>query len=183
MTYEIGKFYQVPCVRGQWHHLNRDWPVMGSLHEDGEVIGFKQMHYHIDWRFVARPWIDEFSAALKGLAEPISHNYIVPLITWRRMNPAGLPEPTMRRRKCHRAHSLPWESAHIQGRKDWWGPKLEAAYAGCKLGPGRICPHRGYDLSHEPVNDQGVVTCPCHGLRWNVFTGALAPHAKTSHEE
>ena len=28
------------------------------------------------------------------------------------------------------------------------------------------CPHRGYDLTHEPVID-GVITCPLHGLKFD----------------
>lgn len=172
MTYEVGQFYNVPCVRGAWGTDSRvrDWPVMGALHEDGDIIGFKWKHYHIDWRFVARPH-DSLSLreGADGHTTTAQHRYARPLMVWDRMNYLGLPAPVLRRRKCVRAHTLPFDARPIK-----WLPKLEAAHADCKM-VGRICPHRGYDLSHEPVDENGVVTCPCHGLRWNVFTGALAP--------
>lgn len=179
MTYEVGKFYKVPCVRGMWHHLTRDWPVMGAFHSDAEIINFKEWHYHIDWRFVSKlPLLDVFGSALKGFADPPKRNYITPLVTTPRMNPNGLPKPVMRRRKCQRPHSLPWEI-----KKKFWLQDLEKAYAGCKLAAGHVCPHRGYDLSHEPVDASGIVTCPLHGLRWNINSGEAAPRCAESSNE
>lgn len=173
MTYEVGKFYKVPCVRGAWGSETyiRDWPVMGSLHEDGEIIKFPHQHYHIDWRFVQARIIgvDDGLDVLRRGRTFLEHQYAIPLITWARLNPDGLPPPVMRRRKCQRAHHLPFERPAIT-----WMPKLEAAHATCKL-TGLVCPHRGYDLSHEPVADDGTITCPMHGLRWNAFTGEPAP--------
>lgn len=171
VTYEVGKFYNVPCVLGEWGNRSKRawWPVMGSQHEDKDIIGFPHQHYHIDWRFVARPQTDWFQAAVSALADnPLAYNYNLPLMTWH-LNEHGLPAPVLRRRKCQRPHALPWDLRRIT-----WMPKLEAAYKGCKLAKGHICPHRGFDLSHEPVVN-GVVTCPLHGLRWNIETGELAP--------
>lgn len=34
------------------------------------------------------------------------------------------------------------------------------------------CPHRGTDLSNCPIDD-GIVTCPAHGMRWRVADGSL----------
>jgi len=30
------------------------------------------------------------------------------------------------------------------------------------------CPHRGYDLSQVPPNENGIITCPLHGLKFNL---------------
>lgn len=173
MSYEIGQFYKVPCVHGQWENVIADWPVMGRLHEDGEIIAFPWKHYHIDWRFVAARIIgaDYGGSFPFGLSRSM-HVYARPLLTWPRLNSNGLPPPVMRRRKFQREHTLPFDARRIT-----WLPKLEAAHAGCKLAAGMVCPHRGYDLTHEPVDANGHVICPMHGLRWNAVTGELAPRA------
>lgn len=173
MTYEVGRFYVVPCVLGKWRHLTRYWPVMGSQHEDREHLDFPHQHYHIDWRFVGRPDIDWFGAALQGHTDHdgLAANYGVPLMVGPRINVGGLPKPVLRRRKCHREHVLPFHRVARGG----WQKSMETAYVGCKLAAGRVCPHRGYDLSREPVNADGTITCPLHGLRWNAATGELVP--------
>lgn len=172
MTYEIGKFYQVPCVLGTWESRRTYWPVLGSLHEDGEIIQFPWKHYHIDWRFVTDRLLgaDMAYSFAFGLHRG-QHVYAKPLMIGPRINTDGLGRPSLRRRKCHREHALPFDVKKVA-----WLPKLEKAHAACKLA-GKVCPHRGYDLTHEPVDAQGFVTCPLHGLRWNAATGALAPRA------
>ena len=57
----------------------------------------------------------------------------------------------------------------------WWQHALEAAYADTRLKAGLICPHRGADLSTFQPDKNGCVTCPLHGLQWNVETGELVP--------
>lgn len=174
--YEIGKFYKVPCVRGQWHNVTHDWPVMGLLHSDAEIIKFPEPHYHIDWRFVRQPFVGEEDGlyVFRRGRSVLQENYSTPLTVGSRINVAGLPAPVLRRRKCQRLHDLPFDlSVALKS----WVPKLEEKYAGCKLAAGHVCPHRGFDLSHEPVNADGTITCPLHGLRWNAATGELAPRA------
>ena len=34
---------------------------------------------------------------------------------------------------------------------------------------GMKCPHRGYDLSKEPIVN-GVITCPLHNLKFDAIT-------------
>ena len=164
MTYEVGKFYKVPCVYGQ---LGSDelrwWPIMGAVHEDKEIINFPLRHLHIDWRFVGKRLL---------YGGTVRHSYAFPLQIGRGLNDLGFCEPVLRSRKCLRQHPDP---APFAGAK--WMPKLEAAHAGCRLAKGMVCPHRGYDLSNEPIAPDGVVTCPMHGLRWNVETGFLAPRS------
>lgn len=158
MSYEIGKFYKVPCVRAQYYRVVDYWPVMGPQHEDTEHVGFEYQHYHIDWRFVP---VHRFS--------PLGFRLAVPLMMSERINQDGLPTPVMRRRKFYRTFP-----DFLGARAAKWMPNLEAAYAACKLKPGLICPHRGISLAG--VYQEGdVATCPGHGLRWNVKTGELVP--------
>ena len=35
------------------------------------------------------------------------------------------------------------------------------------------CPHRGYDLSNEIADKDGVITCPLHGLKFDKFSKKL----------
>lgn len=35
------------------------------------------------------------------------------------------------------------------------------------------CPHRGYDLSNEKPDKNGIITCPLHGLKFNSKTMKL----------
>jgi nitrite reductase/ring-hydroxylating ferredoxin subunit len=35
------------------------------------------------------------------------------------------------------------------------------------------CPHRGYDLSNEIPNENGIITCPLHGLQFDKITKKL----------
>lgn len=81
-----------------------------------------------------------------------------------------LGTPALRRMKCVR--EFPTYPLKLLSGPRGWLPKLEAAYADCKLKPGMVCPHRGIPLADVPAVD-GIVTCPGHGLRWNVATGEL----------
>ena len=35
------------------------------------------------------------------------------------------------------------------------------------------CPHRGFDLSNEIPNKEGIITCPLHNLKFNAETKKL----------
>lgn len=170
--YEVGKFYRVPCVkttkeqrvgRGAWV------PVIGPKHEDAEFVGFPDVHWHIDWRFVA----DEIFAQETALRSPKSavfgsivmestkpHEYFGP-------SRALTTEFKVRRIKCRR--TMPTYPNELVARG--WGPKLNAAYKDCRM-QNMTCPHRGLPLDGCETHGD-VVTCPGHGLRWNVKTGEL----------
>lgn len=165
-SFEVGKFYTVPAVRTTGEDV-RDgicWlPVLGPEHSDKEHINFPAEHWHIDWRFAP----DRSYRSATGFLGP-SHCYAV--IIQRFSNSNGKPlvegDPVMRRMKCKR--ELPAYPFH----RVPWLAKLKDAYADHKLKPGMVCPHRGLPLQGCP-RDGDVVTCPGHGLRWNVTTGAL----------
>jgi hypothetical protein len=84
-------------------------------------------------------------------------------------DPFTTGEVVLRLRKCRREFpEYPRELAS-------WLPALEKSCSGLTM-QNMTCPHRGTPLeSCSPDGD--VVTCPAHGLRWNVKTGELVPHA------
>ena len=168
-AYEVGKFYMVPCVRGQYFRVVADWPVIGPQHDDADIVGFDHQHYHIDYRFVP-----------ERLFKPLGYQQGAPLMTSVTINPGGLPKPVLRRRKMYRVP--PSVSELLTRRASSWYFKLQDAYADCKLKPGMICPHRGLPLETCP-RDADVVTCPGHGLRWHVKTGEMVRSGSDATEE
>lgn len=162
---EIGRRYLVPVVEGRVLKRKGWWPVVGPRHEDAELINFDAQHYHLDPRFLAPGEWNCVSAPVGAWG--VVGCYRHPLI----FGPSGrVPKssPEWRPRLCRRA--LPAYPRDLAP----WLPVLEVAYADCRLTPGLVCPHRGAPLAGLPVED-GLVTCPLHGLRWNVATGELAP--------
>ena len=179
--YEVGKFYRVPCVYAKWpdrYVAPRWWPVIGPQHEDAEFINADYQHYHVDFRFLN----EESRQMLRGPQGP-SRAFSVVITSVNIVAAAvGLPA------EGSSAERLPEDDSWLQvkrlkckalwpaypSRFAWWLGELEAAYLGERLREGRICPHKGTDLSTiRPDGD--VVTCPLHGLRWNVRTGELEP--------
>lgn len=188
----VGQFYLVPTIfyrfgedyrKGvtTWPPLQRHHPVMGTRHEDGEYLGFPHFHYHMDWRFAKQAVVR--TAMARG-----SHwfgeqaLFGIPLIR------SGEPDHgpvTYRRMKCLRIppinvqFSRPRSSGFLSG-----GQLLHRAFFGKPAAPGPhgwICPHRGTVLGSVPVNLDGTITCPLHGLKFCAKTGAsIATHDMTA---
>lgn len=178
----VGCYYMVPCVRsivtgligrrGMRRGAYRRWlPVIGPKHDDREVIGFTEVHYHYDVRFLP-------DVVLNAIAGPGAGREVRALGMVRRAHSVG---PEHRRCRCLRRcpefpHSrFPPEHAGGGGCDFSWMADLERAYADARLKCGLACPHRGLPLAGQPVQPGDLVVCPGHGLRWNVKTGALAP--------
>lgn len=162
----VGKFYNVPCIQSE----NGKWfPILGPKHEDADYIRFPTEHYHFDFRFITNSdiirqfgrsyhpgqFFGSVATAARGMAGGC---YRMDTIK------------TMRRKCIRQMPEYPIDRAI-------WLPQLEAAYADKKM-KCMTCPHRGIPLDGLPVKD-GVVTCPVHGLRWNVTTGELVRSAKS----
>lgn len=152
---KVGRYYSVPCVFvAPW---NRTLPIMGPLHEDREVIGFEEDHWHIDWRFVDTQWYRDAGKF------SVRHGKVISA-----KNAGG---PVVRRNlKCKR--EMPEFPAQVRGNQVHWLSKLEDVFAGTRLKTGMVCPHRGIPLAGCPVKN-GVVVCPGHGLAWCAATGEL----------
>jgi hypothetical protein len=165
--YTIGQYYMVPTVFGRLQGTVKNWPVIGPMHEDSEIIGFEFLHYHIDWRFVSE-------SVMRNVARYSADKFALVLMTskghprWGDINPNGLPAPIMRRLKCKSGFGeYPLRMAKIH-----WLSRLEDKYQDRTLKAG-ICPHRGLPLDKLPCNHKGVVTCPGHGLSWNMESGHM----------
>jgi len=171
----VGKFYLVPTAREIWDGRMGVWPILLPFHEDAEIIGFRWDHAHLDRRFLTpSQWAGAdfgfYTAERNVDGRPLSqYASDGDLPSLRR---ASRPRPAVewRRRKCYR--EITPHIVHSMKDKAWF-PRLESAYAHCRLKPGLICPHRGAHLGSMPVDEHGHVICPMHGLKWNVQTGEL----------
>lgn len=164
---EIGKFYLVPTVRGRWFGIMANWPVLGPKHEDAAIIGFDREHYHLDGRFVAERLVPEFHDLAYSVFNSPLNDYDISLRRPPYHDRQVLDKPVWRRR-LYRRHMPDYPRYRAP-----WMRKLEGAYKDHRLKAGLVCPHRGAPLRGLPVDAAGCVTCPLHGLRWNVKTGEL----------
>jgi hypothetical protein len=156
----VGQYYMVPAIWYRFFEKVAWWPVLGSAHEDAELLRFPDIHYHHDWRFTPTNGYKKARETLYSLLTPDAQMFAWPLFQ------RGLPVPaetTLKRFKCKRAIQMPEEvrsperfgvvQKHFAGRPVAEGPR------------GLICPHRGAPLHHISPDENGVVTCLLHGLR------------------
>lgn len=172
---EVGRYYLVPTVAGKVFELWSNWPVVGRLHEDSQYISFPWQHYHLDPRFLSAREAKVTGGPFLMFGAPLQQNEdFNEHLTSARV--------IFRRRQCHRpmpphpCQDDTYES--MTGKPVWWLPSLEDAYQDAQLKPGLVCPHRGASLASMPVDDDGCVTCPLHGLRWHVESGRLVKKTK-----
>jgi len=163
----VGRYYLVPCVEIRLAGFGWSrgfWPVIGPEHEDAKLLNFSQRHFHVDARFLTAPQLAEVSRFRHGV-------FSNPICTSSRIDGRRLPgwrAPTLRKRLCQRE-----QPAYPARGLPELVPELPAAFVQAKVKCGR-CPHKGLPLSslpREPGTD--IVTCPGHGLRWDLASGAL----------
>lgn len=169
---EIGRFYLVPTVRGEWLGMVRDWPVLGPEHRDKDCFNFPHSHYHFDQRFLPeRRW--------KGFWRDVQAS---PLQTHDLINPDGLPKPVYRRRRLLRlvhpgtAVILKMHTVRTGGLEAL--NCLVGRYAGLQArhdGRGWVCPHRQVPLNGQTIQPDGSIVCPAHMLRIDAATGLVLP--------
>lgn len=162
-----GRFYMVPAVQFNWLGKFALWPVLGPLHTDADILNFPSPHYHVDARFVSKSLARRVSSH-GGDAAALAQRF--PLAQ-RRYDSAEVPRgrPALHRMKCQTSefpyhfHAQPVISTLRTAYGDL-SPSKRAEPI--RLADGRIlCPHRKVDLSAFKPDDEGVVTCPLHGLR------------------
>jgi hypothetical protein len=178
----VGQYYMVPTARELWLNKMSDWPILLPFHEDTEIIKFKWDHAHLDRRFMTpRQYAyaagDRAFFSTKRIIDgmPMSRYASDHDLTRGRDPVRPRPRVVWRRRKCYRKMT-----PHVvrETNEPNWLTELEAAYANCHLKPGMICPHRGAHLGSMPVDAEGNVVCPMHGLKWNVATGEMVALAQ-----
>lgn len=174
-----GRRYPRPCVRTIWNRMRKPgWvPVLGPAHDDAEIIRFEPRHWHVDFRFLPKN--------MRGDGEDRRRHAVfsTPVSTvW----PEGTPNGEWVRVDDLSTEEYPVESyLRVMNRtfhenypgypeRVSWIPKLEEAYRDAELLPGPVCPHRMAPLAGLEADEEGCVTCPLHGLRWDLATGRLA---------
>ena len=188
--WRIGHRYRVPVVRGHWHGMLRAhvWPVIGPVHDDADHLDFPQRHWHLDGRFLSDwNWQTVGYHAARVLSGPriqVTGNFAGLPMGWKGcaaivllQHPAGdhrmdsVPLPPrrlpLRRQPPPELHRY-YDRFTFQGRFT----ALQHAYRNHRL-RGPVCPHRGANLTGQPLDPDGCITCPLHGLRWHVRSGAL----------
>ena len=166
----IGKRYLVPTVRYKWHGVERDWPVIGPKHTDGEHLNFHYQHYHVDGRFITPAML-----AARWLHETVDHAVGKSPLMWMNyettpMGPTPHPEAVLKVRVCRR------ETEYAYGDIDVI-KKMRVAFKDSPLVQtkcGRVCPHKGAPVDSLKPDERGVITCPLHGLRFDFKTGKPA---------
>lgn len=151
----VGRYYMVNTVTRS--HGGKILPIHGSLHEDRQVIGFPDEHWHIDWRFVGERLYREYWFAGGG--------YLMPW-AWPISYQCSDTEVTRRRLMCKRQFGPYMPSERIP-----WLKKLELKYKNARM-KNFICPHKGLPCNATPI-ENGIIVCRGHGLAFNVETGAL----------
>jgi hypothetical protein len=172
----VGKYYLVPCMRVRYERGNEiDWLVIGPEHSDAEYLNFHYQHYHFDVRFVSK---SVFESQLKIGIGPYALAAVLHTGRHRSRNEMVIG-PFEKRRKCLRLMpEFPIYGPVFPKPKlnASWMPDLEAAYKDCTIKADCLrCPHRGLPLNGPPVDEQGNVVCPGHGLRFNLHAGRLVP--------
>lgn len=155
----LKELYDVKIKKGR--RKFRIFPILNHKHSDTEN-GQDYSHYHIDYRFVELEKINE-----RGLPVPKKlhtlHEF-APEVRYNLIGNRKHPEIEYYALKCIR------QTHFATG-----GGTLNSKDIDC-LKEGRRCPHRGYNLSQEVVVrgdgfEVGAVTCPLHGLVFNLATG------------
>ena len=160
-----GKFYMVPCVAQPKNAMPNDHPayvpLIGTVHEDRDVIGFDPWHVHVDTRFIT---YKRHYLAYRNLGYPVSltnHPWLTEKWPEEELNPWAYSELSVRRFKARRS-APPWMPPNVAR----WQRDLEDAYAGASAACG-VCPHRQLPLAAGRDVGNGVRQCSGHGLCWN----------------
>jgi hypothetical protein len=154
-----GKYYMVPCAimppGRTWEGLKRV-PLLGTVHEDRDVIKFKAWHIHVDTRFLPGHLGENYML----LARPLSltsdwffEDEILDL--------SAKAELNVRRFRAVRS-----EPPELPPGIAPWRPALEDLYADASAACG-VCPHRQIPLTAGRQMGDGVRQCPGHGLCWD----------------
>jgi hypothetical protein len=148
-----GKYYKVPCAitppGRTWVGLKR-LPLLGTVHEDRDVIGFQAWHIHIDSRFLPDSFGEGHGLLTRPLSLTIMNNVLDPLVD------AALG---VLRFRAFRAEPPEWPQAS-------WTRVLEDLHADASAACG-VCPHRRIPLTAGRDMGDGVRQCPGHGLCWD----------------
>lgn len=181
--------YRRPCIRAKWLDLKTQWlPVIGSIHSDPDHVRADFLHAHIDYRFLTQKTRDHLIEKMEESNQILKINPIHSLpisVVW----PLDVAKPIQI--SDDRLEHIPENSwLKVQSRQYLgpfpeypehivpWHRALSEAYADHTL-VNAICPHQGTDLSGIEPDQEGVITCPLHGLKWRARTGRIVMPAES----
>lgn len=160
---EIGRYYLVPAI---WSHVSKIWmPILGNHHNDKDHFEVSVDHYHNDLRFSSDRLIRSLWGAPEHHVIATEHNSINPF-----SHHVYEDKIELRRMKCKRD----FPDFGFPGKTRLWN-KFHDAFKGTCLKNGKICPHKGYDVSQVKPDKNGNIVCPLHGLSFNIKTGKNVP--------
>lgn len=132
-------------------------PVFSESHSDGKY-GRGNEHFHVDWRFASEWLIEKKRKDFETVfhSDVINREYFTPID------------------KEWVLEDIYTEMKYLRDFPEF--PKASFRLLEDKMKDAimkyMICPHHGTNLiSCRPID--GVVTCPQHGLKWNINTGKL----------
>lgn len=171
----IGQRYRVPCVTLVNDHGGEcPWwvPIIGPRHDDSD-LGVEFQHWHQDWRFISNTLLQR---VWHEYEDDYSDEWQWHQATHRHVVSHHVRGPEDRVKVCYR-RMIPHPDIFPlrRGLEDRW--KGHVLKGGCK-----VCPHRGMPLNGLPVDKDGGVICPGHGLKWHAETGALLSRRSTNGE-
>lgn len=159
----IGQTYLVPVIMISGENFWDDEiviPVLGDYHNDADIIGLSEDHFHVDWRFVdSLTFRRENRLANVSIFKHVWPEKLVLEEDWK---------PLVCRRKMPK-----FFYGQERSLSKFWMPDLERAYKDKKVECGR-CPHRGVNLAAMNGDRKGNKICPGHGLQWDK-NGNLVP--------
>ena len=161
-----GRRYMVPCISHPALKISsRSWgkwiPLIGSLHQDIEHVGFEPWHIHVDTRFLTLSENGYYSES-QALGQVVTLSGISRMKGFHDEYYLGLANNAvleLRQMQCRR----PVPPVFPQAK---WAGALQAAHAGCRIVDG-LCPHRGIPIDCGRHVAPGVRQCPGHGLAWD----------------
>jgi hypothetical protein len=144
---------------------------LGEAHVDPELAAGVGRHFHYDFRFLSDDLLRKHSMGnvfaidlLKQQGETLQVEY--------------------RLRRCRREMpTFPLHVSHYHGRATF-AERVEKLCEGKRIDPAHpICPHRGIRLDNLPVDADGCVVCPGHGLKFSLRTGEMVRRAPLARPE
>lgn len=173
----VGRYYMAPCIHGKYADREDWWPILLPAHTDGEFFPtFPWHHFHIDYRFLTARQVRWLGSAARTARQYTSGYPItvkgpkLPEIKPWHTHVGSDQKPTLRRLKCTSdSPGFPYRNTPeiLRLCKAY---KEGLAGARCiRTRSGRtLCPHQRVDLSSYPVDADGTVICPAHGLKVQV---------------
>lgn len=186
---EVGKDYVVPCV---FHDYCDDHiiPVTGVPHleDSGKTFG-QAAHIHPDLRFLSDANYSKIVADAKEHSVKVTGQLgvevsIHPLETVF-FFPIGATLHDIVRR-CHREQEFEFGYEAFHGNGSFYKPALnilEPHFKDRRMDVEiKRCPHHGTHLSNmrcrSSKDGRACVTCPNHGLTWDLKTGEMVSHER-----